>query len=1502
VFRKETKLSHFGIASADFVLAEEVNLGDYRINATLGEVSAEKTVGVQRYLLPKFRTELKTSRKFYLPGETIKGDLQIDYFFGKPVAGGQVQVIASTFDVAFKEFARWGGKTDANGHASFALRLPAALVGLPLHKGDGLVRLEVKATDAAGHVETISRTCPVSRQPIKISLLPEAGRLVPGLENRIFVATVYPDGSPAQTSVSVWLGREAKGSPLASVKTNEVGLAEVRIVPRAEQFRQAGWVNRRVEMLGGVVDMGEMPNLLLDLTAQASDTRGNQVISTAQLSSDSVADQVLLRLDKAIYQGGESIQVDIRTTAGLPTVSLDVTREGQLLSSRPLAVREGQARCQVDLPPDTFGTLEVHAYQVLRSGEIVRDSRVVYVSPARELRVQVRADQPVHAPGSEGVIHFAVTDRDGKPAPAALGVLIVDEAVYALQEMQPGLEKVFFTLQKELLSPRAEVVYRPGEKLDTLVRRPVVSGRQQQAAQVLLSAVRARPPVHWAIDPAATRWQQQQQQTRTISEEIFWQAQDGKPVLVRDEKTGAVRFRKELLSELVQARPVKRRFLTDPFGRELTLADLLAREPGFTPERLARAVTEVRLFHMTWAIELHARNHRARYFSGDRFIPTRAILGEALRALDWPTHWGRDAWGHPFLLVRRSDQNTSGLRVQDEFVLVSAGPDGRFGTTDDLVCGSIHEGERAASWFREEDRRWARNQAWPLPVMVANRFRGMQAGFGGGLGGLGALGGGLGALGGGLGALGGQVGGAQIGWFGAHGGGMPAGRIAPPEGLVDRGVKADRTPAPPRLREYFPETLLWQPALLTDEQGQATLKVPFADSITTWRLSASASSQVGALGGASIPVRVFQDFFVDVDLPAALTQNDEVAFPVAVFNYLKEKQTLTLELQPAPWFELTDGLGFRRTLDLEAGKVTAVSFRIKVRKVGHFSLTLHARGSKKSDAVKRSVEVLPDGVLVEQVATDRLKGTINHTLPLPEDAIEGTPRLLVKVYPGVASQLLEGAEGMLKIPHGCFEQTSSSAYPNVLVVDLLRRSGSASPTLLLKAEEYLNAGYQRLLTFERPGGGFDLWGTGKPELWLSAYGLMEFTDMAKVWPVDPRILERTRAWLLKRQEADGTWSKPDGTRLVVTSYVTWALAEHLSQTNGWREDYDHARLRKAIEYIRTEAVRSDNAYALALAANALASWDPKDEKTREVCTLLLRKLEALKKDHREWKASFYPAEGHTLTSAWGDALSVETTALAVLAMIRTGQFASSANRGLTYLIKTRRADGTWGSTQGTVLALKALTAASMTHKGTTRFTITVNGKEAAQGEVHEKNADVLQLFDLTAHLKTGANQVTLSVRGETGLMYQVVGQHFVPRKKEPPDPVRPLLEVAVEYDRTQLTTADLLRARATLRYHGKEPAYQVIVDLPIAPGFVVDPGEFAQMVAHRKVQRFSMTARQVTLYLGDVKPGDVKTFAYGLRPKYPLRVQAPGAVAYEYYTPGNRSATRPVDLVVEEKK
>src|SRR3954452_667525 len=199
------------------------------------------------------------------------------------------------------------------------------------------------------------------------------------------------------------------------------------------------------------------------------------------------------------------------------------------------------------------------------------------------------------------------------------------------------------------------------------------------------------------------------------------------------------------------------------------------------------------------------------------------------------------------------------------------------------------------------------------------------------------------------------------------------------------------------------------------------------------------------------------------------------------------------------------------------------------------------------------------------------------------------------------------------------EQTSSAAYPNVLVVDYVKKTRTASPQLLLKAEQYLNVGYQRLLTFERPGGGFDWWGSGPPLVWLSAYGLQEFSDMAKVYPIDRGVIDRTQAYLMKQMDKDGTWSNIGAThsetiasmgnpKLLLTSYVTWSLLE-----SGMAKD----QLKQSVEYIRGHVNDAgDNAYVLAMAANALAAYDPKDDSTLQV----LQRLKKRQQNVPEWKA------------------------------------------------------------------------------------------------------------------------------------------------------------------------------------------------------------------------------------------------------------------------------------------
>jgi uncharacterized protein YfaS (alpha-2-macroglobulin family) len=111
VFKKATRTDEFGIASAEFGLADEVNLGTYHLRALLGEAgsesanSAEIALSVESYVLPKFKVDIdlagrdERAKHGYRPGDHVSGTIRAHYFFGKALEGAEVGVKATAMDV-----------------------------------------------------------------------------------------------------------------------------------------------------------------------------------------------------------------------------------------------------------------------------------------------------------------------------------------------------------------------------------------------------------------------------------------------------------------------------------------------------------------------------------------------------------------------------------------------------------------------------------------------------------------------------------------------------------------------------------------------------------------------------------------------------------------------------------------------------------------------------------------------------------------------------------------------------------------------------------------------------------------------------------------------------------------------------------------------------------------------------------------------------------------------------------------------------------------------------------------------------------------------------------------------------------------------------------------------------------------------------------------------------------------------------------------------------------
>ncbi|MGB6044315.1 MAG: alpha-2-macroglobulin family protein, partial [Pirellulales bacterium] len=720
--------------------------------------------------------------------------------------------------------------------------------------------------------------------------------------------------------------------------------------------------------------------------------------------------------------------------------------------------------------------------------------------------------------------------------------------------------------------------------------------------------------------------------------------------------------------------------------------------------------------------------------------------------------------------------------------------------------------------------------------------------------------------------------------------------------------------APVRVRKHFPETLLWRPELITDDSGVAELEIDLADSITTWRLSASAVSADGNLGGADFPIRVFQPFFVDLDLPVALTRNDEVAVPVVVYNYLDKPQTVELEFSAADWFvrlavdesgETEVGDDGKLRLELKPGEVRSLNFPIRVEKVGRQQLQVTARGSGIADAVRREIEVVPDGRRVEKTSSGALDEPLTTTLSVPETAIEGSVRAIVKLYPSTFSQLVEGLDAIFQMPYGCFEQTSSTTYPNVLALDYLQRTKKSAPAIEAKARQYIHIGYQRLVSFEVSGGGFDWFGRPPANRTLTAYGLMEFEDMARVHDVDPKLIERTRRWLLSRRTADGSWKNESGMlndglagsvqrggspNLATTAYIAWAV---------FSGDLTTSEADVTLNYLLSHSPASiDDPYLLALVSNAIAAIDRQHPKLRSY----LARLEAMKRGSDDGKKVWWEQQKGRRTTFYGGGRSgnIETTALAVLAMTSSGQYGSTAGKALSWLIEQKDPRGTWHSTQATVLALKALVAGTGSAIGQQRarsIEIALDGDPVRRIEIPVDQADVMQQIDLSSLVsQPGQYELRLADRSQAATGYQLAFRFHVDEDTAP-NVAEEALAVSVQYDRTQLEVDDRVTCIAAIKNNLSIPAPMVIVDLPIPGGFTIEQGELAELVGSGKIARYQITPRKAIIYLRQLGPGATLDLRYRLKATMPVKVAVPAVHAYHYYDPDQQGSGGATQLV-----
>lgn len=692
-------------------------------------------------------------------------------------------------------------------------------------------------------------------------------------------------------------------------------------------------------------------------------------------------------------------------------------------------------------------------------------------------------------------------------------------------------------------------------------------------------------------------------------------------------------------------------------------------------------------------------------------------------------------------------------------------------------------------------------------------------------------------------------------------------------------------PADAGARSDFRETIFWSPSVRTDANGRATIEFPTSDAITSFRISAEGIAG-GAPGHGEALVASRLPLALAANLPVEVTTGDRVALPVTITNNSAKAVQATVRANTGE--ALSVGTA-ERAVWIPPRAARTVTYQLAVRGLdgqkGAGDIELVVAGGTARDSLRRSLKIVPNGFPAAQRFAGTLADGARHTLQLPASAVTGSAHTTIKLYPSPVATMTAAVDSIVREPSGCFEQASSSNYPNVMVLSYLSTQGG-NAEIAADTTAKLDRGYQLLTGYESDSKGFEWFGGDPGHEALSAYGLLQFREMAKVYPsLDPKLVDRTAAWLRSRRDGKGGYQRNAraldsfgaASPAVTDAYITYALAE--AGETGL--DPELARARE-------HAKQTKDPYVLALSAGALLAANKADADG----ALALARLAKLQSADGQ-----FPGADHSITKSGGEALAIETTALAALAMMKSSEYRPQVNGALRWLAAQRSPHGGYASTQATILALKALTVHAKDASRpppNARVTISVNGTAVATTTLDATDG-AIELPDVGAHLRTGENVIEL--RGTPGLKvdYTLGASWYDRSPASSPDAT---VAVTTALDRKVVRVGGGVKLTATLaNVTGKgQPMTMARVGLP--GGLKFQPWQLDELVARGTVDFVETREREVILYFRQMKPNEKRSVPIQLLAQVPGLYVAPPSSAYLYYTDEHRRYERPLAIDV----
>lgn len=681
----------------------------------------------------------------------------------------------------------------------------------------------------------------------------------------------------------------------------------------------------------------------------------------------------------------------------------------------------------------------------------------------------------------------------------------------------------------------------------------------------------------------------------------------------------------------------------------------------------------------------------------------------------------------------------------------------------------------------------------------------------------------------------------------------------------------------PTTRTDFRKTIYWNNNIKTNAKGKNTLPITYynSDANTTFRITIEGVGQEGQLIHGEQTYATEMPFGIAAKLPSTFCFGDSVSIPITIKNNTAQAVVGQLKMQMPKHFQYLGEFSLNElNVPADSFLVLQLPYYIKFEKAARTWLQYEFEGPNCNDKVNLNVDIVSKG-FPRGYSLSARKEMIRDTFIIDEH-YDGSLESELNVYPNPIDGLLDGASAILREPHGCFEQVSSSNYPNILALQVMQQQpNSKNPLIEEKALGFLRNGYSKLAAYEINGGGFEWYGRAPAHEGLTAYGLLQFHEMQAVCDiVDQPIIDRTIRYLLKRRNGKGGFKQNVGKYgfggkrpAVFDAYITWALT-----TAGVEPE----EIKKEIKTVTQEAIKSEDIYRMSLAA--LIQYNIGNTKKAEQLTESISRLIS-----KTGIANVHAAS--TLTYSYGYSNNIETLSFAILAMLQhteKEQYLSLVENAITHIQKYRRY-GKYGSTQATVMAMKASLAyqnAVTRVEEDVQFVVRINNANAYSFTYKAGSNIKMNIPNLNQYLQVGKNTVEVTSKGGEPLPFTLDTKWKVATLNNASTGAL-VLESSLSSPVTNM--GETVRLDLVIKNTKDEIAPSPMVVVGIPAGLSLQPWQLKKLQEEKAFDYYEIKDNFLYLYYSEMDAAATRNIALDLKTEVIGTFTPPASSAYLYY-------------------